>query len=314
MSSIFYEQVFNELSANFCYRNIDEACAGMNRFCDVLRFVSNAGMKYFYISHNFSNYELCEGYSIHKWHIDKSVDKTIKQYLLTKVTKNSYIETYLEKEYRNINLLKECSYEGKECLGLEFAYFKNTNVLSLDGDSRFSDNSILMIERECLEDSISEISVKIPSVCNYQQAYNRLYTSIGNGKELVSVLHLIFPYLLFADNAKNQLLELHGNERYFRDILDHFKALNTGVMQYRSGVFSPVPSLDFSKESESTMNNMNFREKRTFRCADGIERVFKYHSKIRFDNQRIYFEPDLSNHIVHIGYVGEHLPTTQFPH
>ena len=64
MSSIFYEQVFNELSAIFCYRNIDEACAGMNRFCDVLRFVSNAGMKYFYISHNFSNYELCEFFKL----------------------------------------------------------------------------------------------------------------------------------------------------------------------------------------------------------------------------------------------------------
>ena len=51
----------------------------------------------------------------------------------------------------------------------------------------------------------------------------------------------------------------------------------------------------------------------TFRCSDGIERVFEWHVKISLNAWRIYFLPLLETRQMIVGYVGPHPKNSSNP-
>lgn len=317
MNSIYTEQVFNDRSANGSYQTIDDACEGMNRFCELFKYVSDAGMGIFYIPWSFRELKLCNSFYIKTWLFSKNskINQNLRSFFLTKATKNpQYFEEELKKYNSDCHLIKDYLYKGESCFGLKLAFFKNTNVLSLDGDEQFLSNTIMIDEIEYSDTLEPSNIIAVLSLSNTEQASKRLYDSIRNGNELIHYQPVLFSFLSIADKARKQLSELHGNERYFRSILEHFSILNTSMFDYqKNGEFKPV-GIEWTDESDSVQNNKSFLNMRKFICNDGIERFFTKHSKIRSNNIRIHFYPDLEKRIVHIGYVGEHLPTTQFPH
>lgn len=316
MNSIYTEQVFNDLSANASYQTVDEAYEGMNRFCELFKYVSEAGMNLFYIPISFFDLELCNSFCIEKWIFSKNfkINQELKSFFLTKATKNpQFFEEEFKKYNSDCHLLKDYLYKDTTCLGLKLAFFKNTNVLSLDGDEQFLSNTIMIDEIECSDTLEPSNNIAVLSLSNIEQAKNRLFDSINTGDELLHYQRLLFPCLSIAENARKQLSELRGNERYFRHILEHFSVLNICMYDYQNGEFKPI-GIDWTDESDSVQNNKSFLNMRKFICEDGIERLFTKHSKIRYDNIRVHFYPDIENRIVHIGYVGEHLPTTKYRH
>jgi hypothetical protein len=166
------------------------------------------------------------------------------------------------------------------------------------------------------EESFNDLSVftfsKTKQIEAHKDSIKESLCSIINcGMDIIRNAKEMLPFLSFCPKAVDQIKELRGSEQFFPEVLNHLFILNATMREWSGGSYSP--HVDFSTESPSTMSNKEHAQKRTFMCNDNIERQFRLHSKIKSANKRIYFFPQPEQRIVHIGHVGDHLPTTKFP-
>ena len=80
------------------------------------------------------------------------------------------------------------------------------------------------------------------------------------------------------------------------------------MKDYCEGQFEPK-GITFSGESKPTIKQ--YGACRQFVCTDSETRLFVMHTKLISSNQRIYYFPIPEQEVVHIGYVGKHLPTVR---
>src|SRR5665213_1170265 len=116
---------------------------------------------------------------------------------------------------------------------------------------------------------------------------------------------------LFAQ-ALRQLQNLTGAEMAFAHVVQHLLALSFQALDWNDGPFEVSYPYRCSEESNVTLQK--FSGSRDFTCADGIKRLFSWHSKINAVAWRIHFLPNPQSRRVLIGYVGVHLPTVGDPH
>lgn len=309
------DQVFNELSANGCYDDIYSANAGMESLVNLSRELSKIGFSNkLRTVENFRQLLLAHEYTIQNWATDRTVgaNRDLQRWLLTSTTKTPYIETLLEEEQSH--RVFEFKYDEKQCYGFGLAYLSDCGAISLNGDPRFSQPEVSISFLEIGNDYEVNKSISVTSIYNFEQLGDikadlakKNIEKIKNGKMLIKQIPVIFPFLEVARKAESQIESLSGSEQYFSDILRHFEILNETMAEWHGGRFEPQ-GIEWSTESESTLNQ--FSECRTFCCKDSIVRVFSLHSKIRGANQRIHFYPITERQLVHIGYVGKHLPTS----
>ncbi|MCL7421792.1 MAG: hypothetical protein M8364_12890 [Methylobacter sp.] len=311
------DQIFNELSASECYESKFSASEGMERLLLLSKEMRNVGFSsHLRTTRDFSQLKIAPEYTILDWVRDKSIcaNPDLQRQLLISATKSPYIEDFLEKE--QTNQIVEFKYETTQVHGLGLAYLWGTAALSLDGDRRFANDNITLQfykvddESEVLE-SIKAITIssKVHLDKNRELLKNSFFKDITSGNALLNHLSSLFPRLSIAKNATKQLKSLTGCEQYFQEIVHHFRILNETMAQWKSGSFEPE-SISWSPESQSTLDQ--FGAQRQFVCADEVKRLFSLHSKILSANKRIYYFPIIDQQVVHIGYVGGHLPTTKY--
>ena len=209
--------------------------------------------------------------------------------------------------------LTEFKFNNKEALGL--AFVKKTAALSLNC---FPDGRIELERSEILDDGQEHNdkfnSETISSTTNFKAKRLWLHEiaqrDINNGDELYANFRLFFPRLRLSEHAGKNLRLLNGHEYFFKEFLRHFSILNDTAEDWKEGIAFSTSGLDFSKESQQTLNK--YRTEHTFTCYDNKQRVFSKHSKIIGANQRIYFYHDAQKGIVHIGHAGLHLPTVEY--
>ncbi|GAB6057283.1 hypothetical protein [Desulfonatronum parangueonense] len=311
------DQIFNELSVSSCYIDKYAAQKGMDLAIEVSVAIARLGMsKTIRTTKDFTLRYLTKGYSVAEWARDKTVNKEKKWYFITHATKSPYIECFYEDKEQCDELL-EYRFEEEIAFGLGLAYVWGSSTFSLLGDTRFTQGKVNISEFKVTEEGetnniISVLTFTTPDQvdAHAQIIIHNLKRLLHNGQSLVDNAKEMLPYLSLCSKAIDQLSILRGSETFFQDIVNHLFVLNATMMVWTAGPFTP--GLDFSSESESTMNNPEYAQKRIFLCTDGIERQFKLHSKIKSSNQRIYFLPIPEQRIVHIGYVGDHLSTTRF--
>lgn len=118
----------------------------------------------------------------------------------------------------------------------------------------------------------------------------------------------LFPSLTFCDNARDHLVRLRSGEPLLRAIVKKLTALH----DYCRGWFGAfrLDALPFrvTPESESTLSK--FRRSRTLECPDGQTRVFSLHMRLTPRAWRIHICPD--NDTMYVGYIGPHLPTSEY--
>jgi hypothetical protein len=136
-----------------------------------------------------------------------------------------------------------------------------------------------------------------------------LRNPIKSGKDLVEKTDTLYSYLRLSKNSIQQMNALSGNEQYFHEIIRHLEILNDTMSEWSEGVYQPG-GIIWSPDSQTTMQQ--FGKQREFVCFDGEKRRFSLHSKLMGAIKRIYFMPILRDKVVHIGYVGDHLPTTTY--
>ena len=311
------DQIFNELSVSACYPDRYAAQEGMDLAIDVSIAMSKLGMsKNIRTTSDFTLRFLANDYSVAEWARDRNGNKEKKIHFLTYATKSPYIESFYDGQGQGDELF-EFLFGQDLALGLGLAYLWNTSSISLSGDLRFFQESVTLSECKLTAEEVTHKDVSVFTFSKILQVESHkdvilasLQGSIFNGQALIENSQDMLPYLSFGPTAIDQIKELRGSEQFFYEVISHLFILNKNMREWTTGPFSP--ELDFSTESESTMNNTGYARKRLFLCMDGIERQYRLHSKIKSANKRIYFFPIPEQKVVHIGHVGEHLPTTKY--
>ena len=314
------DQIFNELSVSKCYENVYKAREGMINSIEVSRALRKKGFSSIIrTTEDFSLRELAAEYTVYGWALDKDVDNDVRIEFLTLSTKRPYIEALLEEDTQESNL-HEFIYEEKPALGLGLAYLWDSPSISLNGDSRFTRDPVNIIHRQLTDaEEISDQTIEVCTLSSLEQVnmrsawiMERLQRLIQSGKDLINKKEDIFPHLFFCQNALGQLSVFTGSEQYFPEVIRHLFIIEETTQNWSNGPFE-LRGITYSGESTETMKRKKYRGMRIFECQDGRLITFSLHTKIRSANKRIYFHPDPVNRIVYIGYVGTHLPTTNFP-
>jgi hypothetical protein len=182
------------------------------------------------------------------------------------------------------------------------------------------DKSTLLLDLEEIEPDgeivFSKIEIKHASSKRHIEEITpwikeRISSDIEDGKQLWLDRSKLFDRIDFCDCVEKQLTDILAGDPKLIHIVNIFSTLNQKCQSWETGSLS-LEGLDVSGESESTMNNKIFTNKRTFKCPDGKERIFEPHVKLKFCNWRIHFLAETQGRVI-IGYVGTHLPTTKYP-
>lgn len=310
------DQIFNELSANGSYADKYAASLGIERMLELSQGLKNCGYNStLRVVENFCQLDLSPGYTIHQWVRDRSIgaNRDLQRALLTFATRAPYVEQFIADTEKDA--IVEFLFEGQVSYGLGLAYLWNSSALSLDGDAQFlSDRIPLQFHRlDEMQETTESIAVSsISTPMQLADACNRLRTSqiasIDSGEALVSLLPELFAFLKFSPQTEKQMSALSGREQYFPEIVRHLAVIDQTMSEWHSGTFDPQ-EITWSPESSSTLQQ--FAAPRTIVCQDGVSRLFSFHSKLMSANQRIHFYPVTSDRVVHIGYIGKHLPTSR---
>lgn len=312
------DQIFNELSVSACYPDKYAAQAGMEVAVDVSLCLAKLGMsKTIRTTSDFKMRYLASGYTIDQWSRDKNINKEKRLHFLAYATKSPYIEYFYEEKEQGDELF-EYRYGKDIALGLGLAYLWGISSISLGGDDRFIDGKVAISEYRVIGAEESNNNILVFTFSKTEQVelckdsiQQCLCCNINNGRDLIKNAKEMLPYLSFSQKAIDQVRGFWGSEQFFHEALHHLFILNRTMREWTEGTFTP--NLDFSTESPSTMKNRAYTRQRFFMCDDQIERQFRLHTKIKSANKRIYFFPIPEKKVVHIGYIGDHLPTTKFP-
>lgn len=311
------DQIFNDLSASGCYADKYAASVGVERMLKLSAKLGDCGFsKVVRVVEGFSQLLLAPNYTMLQWATDRKVgaNRDMQRQLLSAATSAPYVEKFIA-DAEEVALV-EFLYQNQPALGLGLAYLWESFALGLDGDVRFTGGSVDIQVHQIYDDTETTETVSVCSVSDSTQAdtaCEKLSSSqiamIMNGKQLVEMLPTLFPCLACAPSAVKQLDALKGAEQFFREIIRHLHILCDTMQEWTGGDYDPK-GLTWSSESASTM--AQFASSREFRCQDDVVRQFPLHTKMMSANQRIHYFPSTEDKVVHIGYVGRHLPTTRY--
>ena len=139
----------------------------------------------------------------------------------------------------------------------------------------------------------------------------RLKTSVVNGDDLWNQKEELFPNLIFCDHVAKQIFPLQNGDPVFRQIVKRFFELQNYCSAWREGPFLP-DQLPFKATVESKPTMQKYRRERTFTCPGGNEITFTWHGRMTPGAWRIYFDPSIDPGMMHIGYIGQKLPTVKY--
>ncbi len=314
------DQIFNELSVSSCYADPYASQEGMMAVIAVSKELRKLGFSPdIRTREDFCTRHLATDYTIMQWATDTRVDNDLRRYFLTYATKSPYVEL-LVKENDELDGLTEFVYEDSEALGLGLAHLWESPSLSLCGDARFAADPVQITQRVLTcEGNLHDELVEVCTLCRPAQVevraawvQDRLKRTVKTGRLLIENRVQLLPHLQFSQKAINQVLPLTGSEQYFPEMVRHLFVLETAIRDWQNGPMQ-LGNVTYSPESQQTMDNPTLRAKRVFHCQDGETRTFSMHTKIKSANRRIYYFPIPEERIIHIGYVGEHLPTVMYP-
>jgi hypothetical protein len=313
------EMVFNELSSVNLGNDKFEARDLMSKLVITLQAATKIGVsRSLKTQKEINSLELAPEYYIINWRNDPDVDVVLRR-IFRSLSYRSLDGTDTISDIQPLFDLKDASFQGQISKGLMFAVMTNSIAISLASAPEWNQSTLLLDLAELDYDGeIVSSTVEIKHASSKQHIEEiapwireQLSSDIRDGKQLWIERSNLFDRIDFCDCVEKQLIDIFAGDPKLIHIVNILSTLNQKCQSWDVGSLS-LEGLDVSGESESTMNNSNFRKKRIFRCPDGQERVFEPHIKLKFCNWRIHFLAETQGRVI-IGYVGTHLPTTKYP-
>jgi hypothetical protein len=140
----------------------------------------------------------------------------------------------------------------------------------------------------------------------------KLFNSIRTPSEFLRAKAALFPFLKFSPDVDDQVVRLSPIQLV--TAMHKLEKMNATAEEWQR-INSPKPQYKFSWSGESapTMENDNYRAARSFHLLTGEEAIFERH--LYFSGRhRIHFIEDSPGQSFIVGYIGDHLPTVNFPH
>lgn len=313
------EMVFNELSADSLKCDKFQAKDLMAKLVMTLQASTKAGVsRSFRTRDDMNSIELAPEYSIAKWRNDPDVERELTSFLRSLNNRSPYCDNAIVAIQSQFDLV-DVSFNEQKSEGLRFAAITQSIAISLASNPEW-DKSTLLLDLEEIEPDggivCSKIEIKHASSQQHIEEIipwirEQISSDIEDGRQLWLERSKLFDRIDFCDCVEKQLIDILAGDPKLIHIINILSIFNQKCQSWDAGSLS-LEGLDESGESESTMNNSNFRKKRTFRCPDGQDRVFDRHIKLKFCNWRVHFLSESPGRVI-IGYVGTHLPTTKYP-
>ncbi len=311
------EMVFNELSAVNPANDKFQSRDLMSQLVMTLQAATKRGVsRILRTQEDINLLELAPEYTVSKWRNDPEVDLETKRFMRSLMNKAPYYQDTIA-EIKSRFDLADVSFKGQKSEGLRFAAITNSIAISLASNSDWNKSTLLLDLEQINDDDIISSSIEIKHASSKQHIEEitswiraQLSSDVRDGKQLWLDRSKLFDRIDFCDSVENQLIEILSGDPKLRCIANIFSELNQRCQIWTDGSLD-LKGLDESGESESTMNNKSYRDKRIFKCPDGEKRVFDRHIKLRVFNWRIHFLAETPGRVV-IGYIGTHLPTTKY--
>ena len=306
--------VFNELS---CRTQVTQQAAArslMEQFSSLLGKARQGGFKGdLRIPETFFNTELAAGYTVSNWIFDKQSPQEHRTYLKSQGTKSPYLADL--PQLQQIFGISEFRFNGDVAEGLGAAFLMDALALSLDSNSVWHSSlltlNLLQLNKEGeLEPSVVEVSHASRSTDlgpHVERLTAANFASIRSGEDIWLRKQELFPGLLFVTEVEKQIGELGY---HIPHVIRKLSELQQKVSSWSSGGFE-ITGLSGNPRTESTTTLEKYGEQRTFRCHDGVQRVFSWHMSLP-GGWRIHFFPLEAERRIIIGYVGKHLDTVKF--
>ncbi len=312
------EMVFNELSVDTPATNIWEAQQWMAGFIDTILSASAAGVNRVLRTHiDINNTLLAPEYPLSRWRNDSNVDLEARRYFRSLVSKYPPLDDL--PEISNDMLSQDFFHQGRRAYGLGIAYLLENLSISLLSAKDWDVHKI-EVETEWLNEKEELISqnAQISHASNPSHIAllsgwitERLKTGVVNGDDLWNRKEELFPNLIFCDHVAKQIFPLQNGDPVFRQIVKRFFELQNYCSTWREGPFLP-DQLPFKATVESEPTMQKYRRERAFTCPGGNEITFSWHGRMTPGAWRIYFDPSIGPGMMHIGYIGQKLPTVKY--
>ena len=315
--------MFNELSVKE-YDSRDVANERMALFVRVCRALNRIGFRSLRLHEdtggNLFSLRIAENYQVSQWieqHNDREITNGFRDLVTSAPLINEEDPDLLEHwggvEY-NLNEVN--------AHGLGAAHYLDTIAVSLKWDDGAFVLDTVDIQKLELNENLEESTeiVSVMHACEIEHAEQRaewyqqkLRAIAEKMRDLWENRETYFPALVFCGETEQNLSSsqvLGGISR----VVEKLQRLNHYAAQWEEGGFSTDDVEEFgirvSMESESTMGNRRLRNKRRFRLPNDSREIFEPH--IKAGDLRFHFFADEADHKIYVGYIGPHLPTSNF--
>ena len=257
--------------------------------------------------------EIAPHYTVKGYIYDKSVNQAEKGIFQAIVTKGPYIETFFNQSSseHKCYLVNDSSVDVS-MTSIVAAFFFDGVLASLKGAPNY-ENEIVIVS--CCEQNAGQQEVSLGNLFDPDMAESfisdYLQQNTNSWEELWKNRTALFPEIVFCEDVKEQLRKIDFSPSVYRNITRHLTVMNGYIGKVKS-VEITTPNykqmgIDASEESEITLRH--YGHERIFKCSDGNERLFSWHSKLKSKaNLRIHFyPPDKQTNDFIIGYIGRYL-------
>ncbi|MFA6969902.1 MAG: hypothetical protein WC208_00740 [Gallionella sp.] len=259
-------------------------------------------------------------WEVSSWLEDKSVDRDMKS-LIWKLDSKIPIEEGLNLEQDQEEYLISYEYRAAQIAGpdvyaLGVALLTNNIVASVPTapiwdtcqiDTYVCDNNTL-VAKEVVDHVSHERHCTLLE--NIFRA--RCFASIADANQFLQSMATLFPNLTFSPDIEGQVVNVDFAD--LRNAMAKLQKMDETASAWKTaGSDAPEYLFQWRSESESTMSNKVFHAARVFRMPNGGTDVFEKHLDFS-KRHRIHYIEDRAARTFIIGYLGNHLPTTKFPH
>lgn len=258
---------------------------------------------------------IAPNYTITGWTNDQEVDLEARLFMKSMLITVGTIDSVFD-EIRDGRHC-EVKHNGTRAYGLGWALFNNDLAVSINQDDW--DLPVVRVLVECRderenteseEDEVLHASLPVHIEHNQGAILGILMASVRDGEELWNKWEDIFAGLRFSEATRPQILALNRNGPHFNQVKKRLCQLNAYCIDWNEGGFDPSQIPNCSPESQATLDR--YGKGRRFTDVNGQVRVLSWHVRFTPGPGRIYFEPDPNTRLLHVGYVGQKLPTVDY--
>ena len=318
--------VLNELSVRPLATDVHDARLRMTALVQTVAAATKHGVKNgLRTSSNFIVEELAPGYPVARWLNDTHVDREMQSFFKTIVTKAPFLIDVNESDILESFGLSDYFYEERQATGLGVAFLLDALAVSLRSEPGWFE-SYLRLRVSQLDDDgeitdvfesiphasvIDHISIHLPWI--HKRLRSDAQSEVHEGLDIWLHKEGWFPHLYFCEQVKEQLQSIYRGHLILMPTFKRLYELEGYCNSWLDGPFDPTKIIS-KATPESSITLETYGLERTFRCHDGIDRVFSWHLRLTPGAWRLYFYPLPEERKLIIGYIGEHLSTKLHAH